>query len=431
MKTVEEKAKAYDKVREKIAVRFGTNVAEEIFSEFEESEDERIRQKFIKLVKMSSEVGGFALHKWEADEMLAWLEEQGKQKSIINVPTRDVILSIWDLGNEWKELTNGSISTEYGTQLDYIQNHWQESEYYLRAKQGEQKPSDKVEPKFKLFKPGDWITNGACTIQITSVNDIFYFHDNDCIGGDIESIDKKYHLWTINDAKPGDILIDSWKELKYPIIFILKDFKNVDHGLYKPSDYHSFCYLKANDTHIFCVEGWHHKNNIQPATKEQRDLLFHKMREAGYEWDAEKKELKKIEQKPIMIQWQGNNLKEVIDFTGKDKNFEKWFKSFEEYEKYVDDHNGIFKLFNADGSHYEVPIGSWIVKTPDGYNVASKAFFRQKNAWSEEDTFKVQRICKYLDEVKKYYADITEVRECMDWLKSLRPQPKQERIEED
>lgn len=28
-----------------------------------------------------------------------------------------------------------------------------------------------------------------------------------------------------------------------------------------------------------------------PATKEQRDLLFQKMKEAGYEWDAEKKEL--------------------------------------------------------------------------------------------------------------------------------------------
>jgi hypothetical protein len=42
--------------------------------------------------------------------------------------------------------------------------------------------------------------------------------------------------------------------------------------------------------------------------------------------------------------------------------------------------------------------------------------------WSVEDRSKIQRICKYLDEAKKYYADITEVRECIDWLKSLRPQ---------
>ena len=42
-----------------------------------------------------------------------------------------------------------------------------------------------------------------------------------------------------------------------------------------------------------------------------------------------------------------------------------------------------------------------------------------KPAWSEEDTFKVQRICKYLNEAK-YYTDITEVRDCIEWLKSLK-----------
>lgn len=62
----------------------------------------------------------------------------GENKPIMNVPTREVILAIWDLGNEWKELTNGSISTKYGTTLDYIQKHWNESEYYLREKQDEQ-----------------------------------------------------------------------------------------------------------------------------------------------------------------------------------------------------------------------------------------------------------------------------------------------------
>ena len=32
-----------------------------------------------------------------------------------------------------------------------------------------------------------------------------------------------------------------------------------------------------------------------PATKEQRDTLFAEMKEVGYEWDAEKKQLRKIE----------------------------------------------------------------------------------------------------------------------------------------
>ena len=48
---------------------------------------------------------------------------------------------------------------------------------------------------------------------------------------------------------------------------------------------------------VYRVNDWCDCNeNAHPATKEQRDLLFQKMKESGYEWDAEKKELKKIEQ---------------------------------------------------------------------------------------------------------------------------------------
>ena len=79
-----------------------------------------------------------------------------------------------------------------------------------------------------------------------------------------------------------------------------------------------------------------------------------------------------------MIQWTGNNLKEVIDFTGKSPRFGEWFKSWEEYENYVHTHNDILKLFCEDGSHYEVPVGAWIVKTPDGYNLPSVAKYIQQ-----------------------------------------------------
>lgn len=117
-----------------------------------------------------------------------------------------------------------------------------------------------------------------------------------------------------------------------------------------------------------------------------------------------------------MIQWKGDNLREVIDFTGKDRNFDKWFKSFEEYEQYAQKHNGIFKLFNADGSHYEVPVGAWIVKTPDGCNVASKAIFKQNPAWSEEDEKMVEDLVEAID---TRYA-VTDYNEMVDWLKSLK-----------
>lgn len=76
----------------------------------------------------------------------------------------------------------------------------------------------------------------------------------------------------------------------------------------------------------------------------------------------EEKELKKI-------QWTGDNLKEAIEFTGRSPKFDEWFKTWEEYEEYVRSHGNIFKIFFEDGSHYEVPVGSWIIKTPDGMNI--------------------------------------------------------------
>lgn len=81
------------------------------------------------------------------------------------------------------------------------------------------------------------------------------------------------------------------------------------------------------------------------------------------------------EQPANMIQWTGSNLQKVIDFTGKSPRFGEWFNSWEEYESYVHSHGDILKLFSEDGSHFEVPVGAWIVKTPDGYNVPSVARF--------------------------------------------------------
>lgn len=122
---------------------------------------------------------------------------------------------------------------------------------------------------------------------------------------------------------------------------------------------------------------------------------------------------KQDEQKPCMVQWKGDNLKEVISLTGKDKNFEKWFKSFEEYEKYVHEHNDIFKLFDENGNHYEIPVGAWIVKTPDGYNIASNAVLKQKSVDKIKPEFKVgdwvvrgNTIAQILDIQEQYYIGL-------------------------
>ena len=374
MEELEKKAKAYDDVKEKIALRFGSNVAEEIFSEYEMNEDERIKKAILSgLNYLETELGWDAVGKVDILDMVDWLEKQGEQKDF----------------------------------------------------------ASKQEPK---FHEGQWIVWKDKYYKVNYNGCGYELVDQNGLSTSLEygTVEESANLWTINDAKDGDVLSyvtdeeDSW-------IMIYM-------SLYEPYEGHVHYHaLLVNDNFTgkgtCCIS----INDLKPTTKEQRDILFQKMKEAGYEWDAEKKEPKKIEKdltefESNMIQWKGNNLNEVIAFTGKDKNFDKWFKSFEEYEEYVHEHNDIFKLFNEDGSHYEVPVGAWIVKTPDGCKVASKSIFKNKSAeWSEEDIFKVQRICKYLDEAKKYYADITEVRECMDWLKSLKERigwkPSEEQME--
>ena len=166
-------------------------------------------------------------------------------------------------------------------------------------KQCEQKSIDKVEPKFKA---GDIIINkenGA----ISKVNKILpYDYELISFGTgkhlilDQNLINGNSKLWTIQDAKDGDVLAceNGWT-------CIFKDLDN------HTNTFSSYCFMDKDKW--FCNTGSEchtldkafikaYNEEIYPAAKKQRDLLFQKMKEAGYEWDAEKKELKKIEQKP-------------------------------------------------------------------------------------------------------------------------------------
>ncbi|MBQ2175697.1 MAG: hypothetical protein II453_11800, partial [Alphaproteobacteria bacterium] len=103
---------------------------------------------------------------------------------------------------------------------------------------------------------------------------------------DFGKIDGYYRLWAIADAKDGDVLAtdNGWTCI----------FQAFDGYVFS-----SYCFMDSQKW--FCEVGAEGhtldsriNGNIHPATKEQRDLLFAKMREAGYEWDEKKKELKKI-----------------------------------------------------------------------------------------------------------------------------------------
>ena len=151
-------------------------------------------------------------------------------------------------------------------------------------KQGEQKPADKVEPKFKV---GDWIlidnpcqiesidNNGNYVVQYCDTEETHILSRNFC--------DSHFRLWTIQDAKDGDVLA------AHECLVL---FREID-GL----NIRCYCTYHFMNNPSFYVDTLQNKEAFLPATKEQRDLLFQKMKEAGYEWDAEKKEMKKVEQK--------------------------------------------------------------------------------------------------------------------------------------
>ena len=137
--------------------------------------------------------------------------------------------------------------------------------------------------KKSRFHEGEWVVTRYGKInQVITVDedgDGFTLDDCNYFSG---SWKDEYHLWTIQDAKDGDVLVDV-----YGNIGIFQ--KNDDF------DWTSYCSLGINGGfQNFKVE--HENDKTHPATKEQRDLLFEKMNEAGYEWNDEKKELKKIEE---------------------------------------------------------------------------------------------------------------------------------------
>lgn len=159
----------------------------------------------------------------------------------------------------------------------------------------EEKSKDKeIETKFKV---GDWVvlTVGAISsihqIINIDINKERYWFDE---GTYLSFADEKYlHFWIIKDAKDGDILWHS--DSASNGIFIFKEIRN-DGKILCYCDYDSEDHFCLGEHHTCC---WTSSKYIKPATKKQRDLLFQKMHEAGYEWDADKKELKKIEQKPV------------------------------------------------------------------------------------------------------------------------------------
>ena len=252
--TPEEKAQAYDELLVKAKQIYNKendvlilHTIEDLFPELKESEDEKIRKAIVEVVKRFQERDKWiAIQSISFDKIYAWLEKQGGQKS-----------------------------------------------------------TDKVEPK---FHEGDWVVSNldGKARQISKVHfdeyNSYYAVDGKAVN--LEEYDRLHHLWTIQDAKNGDVLIDKSHIGEYVFIFKEARPSDIKTDVKNPLAIIGYCGINhIGFTSQLSGIGFGDTANCTyyPATKEQRDLLFQKMKEAGYEWNAEKKELKelkKIERKP-------------------------------------------------------------------------------------------------------------------------------------
>lgn len=165
-----------------------------------------------------------------------------------------------------------------------------------------------VKPKFKVV---DWIVRNSGSsdvpIQIYNLKKDRYLVTN-MLGSKGELMinrQDEWHLWTIEDVIDGDVLVLNGK----PFIY--------SHNKYGKN----YCYIddcgqfRVNFNLVF--EG----NCVCPATKQERDLLFSKMREVGYEWDEKKKELRKIIESSFKVgDWVATDYGKVSQVVSVDKD---------------------------------------------------------------------------------------------------------------
>ena len=367
---IEEKAKRYDEALEKMKEIITTDnnptipkeIGEHLFPELKESEDEKIRKELIDYINRLT-VTPNNIDRYNT--WVAWLEnipytidhekregfhlgykaalEKQDEKSLtVDI---DSMIEAYEhrLINQGNGVRNSPIVNMCVAAFKHgVENTLDE----LHLKQGETSPilsnssnigKDEQKPTIEMksaeeslgidsetyneivndcifgenkpkFKVGDWVVNtvGDTNQVVKVLYDGYTLDDNTFISNSWAT--EHYRLWTIQDAKGGDILFAKGSYFKeYAFIYYGMTEDNV------MSTYCGFDMVHNNfDTKLSRFGRMEDFDVVYPTTKEQRDLLFKKMKEAGYEWDADKKELNKIEQKPA--EWKQENVEELSEF---------------------------------------------------------------------------------------------------------------------
>lgn len=287
-------------------------VLENILPELRESEDERVRNEIVAFVEQAiHRGGGTPIPQEQEDSWLAWLEKQRGSQNEVRYWTEEEIEPIISDFLRGAEHYGGMIarlrylkpkSLEKQSKESKVEEAMREveekAEAFTAAHQGENagvilaEMRGDIKPK---FHEGDWISGYYTNYRVTAINSKGYVVE-DTDGYKINILfenEKFHHLFTIADAKNGDILV-----AKDGRPFIFRDCSDTKH----PNAPVAYCGIDcANRFSIGESNRWWTDEKVCPATKKQRLLLFSKMKEAGYEWDEKKKELKKLTQQKVTL----------------------------------------------------------------------------------------------------------------------------------
>ena len=313
-------------------------------------------------------------------------------------------------GRVYQAISDGRIIDNFGTEYSLCN----EADNYFRPatdKEIEEISGNqgKNSPNEAKFKKGEWVVYDGWTTQIMEVYEDGYANDRQ---GFIPKVrEDSMRKWTINDAKDGDVLVTQKTDITYESIFIFKKNENnriIQYLHYFTTDAdEEVCEARSIDGFLGFVG-----TTVHPATKEQCDLLFQKMKEKGYVWDAEKKELKTYASETM-------NEKDAIDngFT------EMMLKEQKPVEWSEDDELRINSILSSvKYCNEQYPNKKEYIKDIIWLNLLKDRVIPQpKQEWSKEDDKMINSIAVHLNATTggipedRAWAD-----KFMNWLKSLK-----------
>ena len=215
---------------------------------------------------------------------------------------RKTLIDFFSKGAENGEQTNGIYDKDIIAWLEK-QGEKAQGKTALEAIQEEKiDNANKVEPKFKV---GDWIVwqDKCCKVNYNGCG--YELVDQNGLSTSLEygTVDENAHIWDITkDAEDGDILISD------NIIFIFNRIHDIwikcHCSLYEDNSFY------GGDFDLMHV---HYGKEVFPATKKQRDKLLKAMADAGWTFDFEKNELKKVEQNPAWSNGYSNGYIQAVE----------------------------------------------------------------------------------------------------------------------